>query len=270
VPRLTSRRRGPFRPEAGGALLVHCSHHKAGTVWFRRVLWRLATACELRFQSCRGEPVAAATDIAFFRSSRLFEAQDLSGRTFRGSHLIRDPRDVVVSGYFYHLWTAERWAQEPDGHSFGGLSYQQYLNSVDRRQGLLAEIEHCAATTLADMAAWDYGRPQFLELRYEEVMADERAVFTRLFGFYGLDAEAVEAGLRAVARVSIRPAATADVEKPRRAATADVEKPRRHVRSGQAGQWRRYFDDEHVERFKELTGDLVVRLGYESAPDWVR
>ena len=248
-------------------------------MWFRRVLWRLATASELRFQPCRGEPVAARTDIAFFRSSRLFEAQDLTDRPFRGSHLIRDPRDVVVSGYFYHLWTAEQWAHESDGHSWGGLSYQQYLNSVDRRQGLLAEIEHCAGTTLADMAAWDYARPQFLELRYEEVMADEQGQFARLFHFYGFDAEAVEVGLAAVTRVSIHsettpddqdqpPEATEEAQALPPTATEDAEHPRRHVRSGKSGQWRRYFDDAHVERFKELTGDLVVRLGYESEPDW--
>jgi hypothetical protein len=43
---------------------------------------------------------------------------------------------------------------------------------------------------------------------------------------------------------------------------------RRHVRSGKPGQWREQFGPDHVERFKALTGDLLVRLGYEADQNW--
>jgi hypothetical protein len=195
--------------------------------------------------------------MAFFRSARHFHRDGLAGRPFRGSHMIRDPRDVVVSGYFYHLWTEEKWARQPDGQSWEGMSYQAYLNSVDREEGLLAEIERCAATTLADMAAWDYGQPEFVELRYEDVINDEPAMFRRLFDFYGFDDKAVAVGLSAVEEASIHS---------RR--TPDTGTQRRHVRSGKTAQWREHFGASHVERFKALTGDLLVRLGYESDMDW--
>ena len=39
-------------------------------------------------------------------------------------------------------------------------------------------------------------------------------------------------------------------------------------RSGKTGGWKTYFTDEHKELFKEIAGDLVVRLGYEKANDW--
>jgi hypothetical protein len=213
----------------------------------------------LRIERCVGEPVDRRTDVAFFRSGRHFRRELLAGRAFRGSHVIRDPRDVIVSGYFYHLWTREKWAHEPGGPSWGGLSYQAYLNSVDRHQGLLAEIEHCAATTLADMSAWDYTQPEFLELRYEDLIADELSSFTRLFEFYGFDEKAVAEGMAVVERHSIRsrpPAPNPEGERPS------------HVRSGKSGQWREQFGPEHVARFKKLTGDLLVRLGYETDDSW--
>jgi hypothetical protein len=254
-----SRRRNPFRPEIGRPLIVHCSHHKAGTVWFRKVLSELRDGYGLHLQRCLGEPIEPETDIAFFRSGRLFSRALLSDRTFRGSHLIRDPRDVVVSGYFYHLWTREKWVHQTDGRTWGGLSYQAYLNSVDRHQGLLAEIEYGSASTLADMAKWDYGQPEFLELRYEDLIQNEVSSFSRLFEFYGFDERAVTVGLAGVERHSIR-------LKPGQLASEEDQK--RHIRSGRAGQWREHFGPEHVARFKELNGDLLLRLGYESNADW--
>jgi hypothetical protein len=248
----------PFRPGVGRPLLVHCSHHKAGTEWFRRVLRALAKSCALPFERCRGGPVGPDTGIAFFRAAQLYHREALSNRVFRGSHMIRDPRDVVVSGYHYHLWTEEKWAHIPGEPAWGGMSYQEFLNSVDRHQGLLAEIERSSGKALADMAAWDYGQPEFLELRYEDVIADEVTWFTRLFEFYGLDEEAVDAGLVAVEKFSIH-------ARPVPVGTAGEK---RHVRSGKPGQWREQFGPDHVERFKALTGDLLVRLGYEADQNW--
>ena len=117
---------------------------------------------------------------------------------------------------------------------------------------MLAEIERSAGTTLADMAAWDYQQPEFLELRYEEVISDEVSMFRRLFEFYGFNEKAIAVGLAAVEKVSIH----------------SSHRQKRHVRSGETAQWRHYFEDEHIERFKAVTGDLLVRLGYEADLDW--
>ena len=39
-------------------------------------------------------------------------------------------------------------------------------------------------------------------------------------------------------------------------------------RSGKTGGWREYFNEEHKKLFKDVAGDLVVRLGYEKNNDW--
>jgi sulfotransferase 6B1 len=39
-------------------------------------------------------------------------------------------------------------------------------------------------------------------------------------------------------------------------------------RSGKTGGWREFFTDEHKQLFKDVAGDLVVRLGYEPTNDW--
>jgi hypothetical protein len=39
-------------------------------------------------------------------------------------------------------------------------------------------------------------------------------------------------------------------------------------RSGKTGGWTQHFTEEHKKLFKEVAGDLLVRLGYEKSNDW--
>ncbi|HXQ62826.1 MAG TPA: sulfotransferase domain-containing protein [Acidimicrobiales bacterium] len=258
IRRLT---RTPFDVGAGPAVLVHCAHHKVGTVWFQRVLSTVAGYYGLRFtevpvsygRSTSATP-AAGVDVVVYDRANDFHPRDLAPRPYRASHLIRDPRDVVVSGYHYHLRTDESWAHEPKDR-YGGLSYQAFLRSLDEHDGLMAEIERSARSTLADMAAWTYGGPAILELRYEDAVRDETGTFAGLFRFYGFTDTAVDRGLRIVEQFSRQHGPLA----------ADADP---HVRSGEPGEWRRHLGSDHVDRLKELTGDLVIRLGYETDPDW--
>jgi hypothetical protein len=232
-------------------LIVHCGHHKAATVWFRQVLLSIIRHYGLRQQEGLSQPIAPATDVVFYAHASTFRRQQVGNRPFRGSHVVRDPRDLVVSGYEYHRVCHEPWAHKPHA-AYGGLSYQDYLLSLDEHEGLTAEIEWMAARTALEMARWDYHQPEFLELRYEDALADEPGTFATLFRWYGLDEAATDRGLEAVDRLSLRRGGALP----------------RHARSGQPGEWRDRFSPDHIARFKELTGDLTVQLGYESDPDW--
>lgn len=39
-------------------------------------------------------------------------------------------------------------------------------------------------------------------------------------------------------------------------------------RSGRVGDWRSAFTNQHKDLFKDVTGDLLIRLGYEKDQDW--
>ena len=45
-------------------------------------------------------------------------------------------------------------------------------------------------------------------------------------------------------------------------------KKSRTFRSGKTGGWHEFFTAEHKELFKDVAGDLLVRLGYEKSNDW--
>ena len=39
-------------------------------------------------------------------------------------------------------------------------------------------------------------------------------------------------------------------------------------RKGKPGDWREHFSEANKGRFKEIAGDLLVRLGYEDSDQW--
>jgi hypothetical protein len=251
--------RSPFPPGAERPVLAHVSHHKVGTVWFSRILESMALHYGLRIGTVGARfPFEPGADIYQYLHSRNFNRARLEGTPFRGSHMIRDPRDVVVSAYHYHRWTDEAWVHRPR-EELGGRSYQEHLNAVDLHEGLLAEIHRSLEITIVDMGRWDYDQDEFLELRYEDVIADEAAAFESLFEHWGLSDEASAIARQAVEDASFRKQAGRKVGE-----AAD----RSHLRSGEPGEWRTTFAPEHVALFKEVAGDVLVRLGYEPDDRW--
>ena len=39
-------------------------------------------------------------------------------------------------------------------------------------------------------------------------------------------------------------------------------------RSGKTGEWVKYFTPEHRRLFKDVSGDLLIALGYEKDTNW--
>ncbi|MGH2817503.1 MAG: sulfotransferase domain-containing protein [Actinomycetota bacterium] len=189
-------------------------------------------------------------EILLYRHSRLFDRKALD--SFRGSHLIRDPRDVVVSGYHYHLWTDEEWVHVPSPE-YGGMTYQQYLRSLDLEAGMAAEIRRSAGSDLAEMGQWTYAQPEFLELRYEDFIVDEANHFGRIFRHYGFKPAAVERSVDLALRFSFQRMAGRSIGQVKEGS---------HLRSGKPGQWREVLSPRNMALFRELTGDLLERLGY--------
>lgn len=244
----------PFADPDAKRLIVHGCYHRTGTIWFSRVLRAVGVEFGLRFQRGAQKNLRPWTDLFVQPHSRV-EVERLPA--YVGSHIIRDPRDMIVSGYFYHLWTTEQWAHLPRPEH-GGRSYQEYLNSLDRHDGLLAEIQN-TAPRVRRMLEWDYDNPRFLELKYEDVIENEEAAFTEVFDKYGFNEKSIERSVQIAAGFSF-------TRQTGRSIGAVQEGS--HTRSGRSGQWMEYFDQEHKAAFVETLGDALIQLGYEESNDW--
>ncbi|MEO0679056.1 MAG: sulfotransferase domain-containing protein [Pseudomonadota bacterium] len=239
----------PFAPHLRRApLIVHGCHHKAGTVWFMRVLRAVSQRWSLPM--LMGEQAELGREAIFMQSHSRIDPAALPRRR-RGTHMIRDPRDMIVSGYHYHKRTTEEWALQPRDR-FGGKSYQAHLNGLDAHEGLAEEIRRFAERGQGRiMAAWTYAEPGFLEVRYEDMMQDEAGGWARIFDHYGFNARSRDEAVEIAMGFSL----------------SKVKGKLDHVRSGRPEEWREQFSAEHRALFRELTGDLAAKLGYAPTLD---
>ena len=247
--------------------LVHCSYHKCLTVYYGRVMQSVFNRClpwsggyrhfnshlDDFYGDFRNHRVASVNN-RFLDCSRLGE--------FRISRFIRDPRDLVVSGYFYHRRGAEPWTlieapgpedwyfangAVPEGMREGGRSFAAHLQSIPEEEGLLAEIEF-RRHHFESMARWPSRHPDIVTRRYEDIIGNEAQVFDELFEFYRLSRLERALGRRFARRYTLGKR------------NADP-----HVRDPAPEQWRRHFTPRVRRAFDAGYGALVKQLGYPAA-----
>ena len=261
--------RHPF-DNNGKKLIIHCSHHKAGTRWFSAILRSIAKYYGLSFTNSIDSFLHNNTDIFMENHSRV----DFSLLTsnYRASHIIRDPRDIVISSYHYHLWTKESWAHIPMKslsenmkikwsdlplNEFGHLTYQQYLNTLTEEEGLLAEMKRTSA--ISEMHNWNYENKNCIELKYESLIKNEEKHFRNVFEHYGFNKDAINTALKFVTQHSF---------KNRSGRKLGVTGKESHFRSGLAEQWKDTYSDRLKTHFKKRYGDTLIKLGYEKDLNW--
>jgi hypothetical protein len=171
-------------------------------------------------------------------------------------HLIRDPRDVVISAMHYHKASRETWLHEPIP-GYDNLTYQRALRDLPTRFAqYVFEMDNSSASTLRDMATWRYGRANCFEARYEDLRLDGQLVhWRRIMGFLGFDADQQESGARRFWQNSLFGGL-----------------PRlgnKHVRSGAVAQWRQVFTPALARAFLQRFPGILQLLGYESSDAWV-
>ena len=263
-------------------ICVFC-HHKVGTVLLRQVLAGIARINGWNFFMLLGRhsKLPAEADVVLLAHSQI--DLDAIAQPFVGVHFIRDPRDVIVSGYLYHRRTTEPWCVNSDFdpgppirfprvpysqehrseawkaaylRSLNGRSYQQNLLALPQRDGLLFEMDHYAAWTIEDMRGWDYAREEVLEVKYEDLMAEYDAGFRYIFSWFGLSASQRDAALEI--------AAGHDLGRK----SQDEIRQMSHVSIGETSKWRSYFEPQHKDAFVARFGEILVDFGYETSNDW--
>ncbi len=254
--------RAAMTPARTNAPIRHFSYHKNLTVYQQTVTRRV---CEFTgrtfkpFQSKRDEFLAEQEkfDVASLNNHHVDVAMLPPGA--RVSRFVRDPRDLVVSGYHYHKRGAEPWCLIPnptveDWRNVNGTvpeglgpgeSFSDYLQRVDMETGLIAEIEF-RQRHFESMRAW-IGEPNVLVVTYEEMMQDEIAAFRRLAEHYGLSRPETFLWTRLAARYS---------------KGGQSRRIARHVRDPRAGQWQGVFSDAVREYFDTRYADVVAALKY--------
>lgn len=205
-------------------------------------------------------------------------------------HIVRDPRDIVVSAYYSHRYS----------HATGGwpelVRHRELLSTLSVEDGIAEEIRF-RARSFQQMLDWDFENPDILEIRFEDFTKDDTKTLIATFEFLGLLDDSdydfakrlagtyreMAAFLAAKTPLSIPPRFLGNAlpvpdffaiawrnrfaakARGRRKGTADV---RSHYRKGQSGEWSDVLTTEHKDLFKSLYPDLVPKLGYAADDNW--
>lgn len=204
---------------------------------------------------------------------------------YRGFHVIRDPRDVLVSAYFSHRYS------HPIRSDGGWIAeFRRQLSAMpDVESGLLLEL-YFNATVLSSMGAWNYANPRIYETRFETLIADPVGEFARIFIFLGIHTPHIGLPILAALALdrwrqrhrqrSMPLRSTLPMPLLRHIVACNAfdmlaqgrqpgqEDTQHHYRKGVAGDWRTYFTPRVTAAFKERYGEMIIRLGYEKEWDW--
>ncbi len=162
----------------------------------------------------------------------------------------RDPRDRLISNIFYAV----------DIHK--GHAQHDYYSSIPMEERIKTEILGRDEPGLeylpniydhyARYLGW-LDSPSVLCLSFEDLVLRQRESLVRIL-------DHIESGQFRIP--TSREKAIAVIEK----AIQPEKSPT--FREGKTGKWRDYFNEEHKQLFKDITGDLLIKLGYEENNDW--
>lgn len=163
----------------------------------------------------------------------------------------RDPRDMIVSHVFYAT-------QMHQGHGMHRY-YTQELHSMEERiDAAIRGVEQPGAELSPVREKYDgylgwLDEPAVLCLRFEDLILERQSSLNKLLDYLET---------RGYTPTLPRPQAVAALEQ------AIVPKKSGTFRKGKPGNWKEHFSEQNKTLFKELAGDLLVRLGYETSMDW--
>jgi len=245
------------------------THHKTGTIWMRKVWRAISKDQDIPFMQCyRAKKLVDAAEsgpqiIVNWASS--FPAELLEMSHARFIHIIRDPRDVLLSGMRYHCIAPlgnEKFLRQKR-RRWDGDNYQDHLNSMpDDISRLMFEMENKHNDTLEEMLAWPYGHPHAIDFRYEDLIEDGDCNLLRealqSFAIEGLD---IDKALQTYWELSLFGGLAETKDR--------SERQNLHVSSGKAAQWKSKLPREVAEPYAEQYGKALKTLGYAEDDSWV-
>jgi len=255
------------RNPAGRALTVFpddiflVSYFRSGSTWSRFLVGNLIH---------QNEPITFANverlvpliyelpDRVLRRSLRVLKSHEcFDPRYPRVVYIVRDPRDVAVSFYYYNL----KVRIIPDGYSMDEF-VERFVtaNIVDYADRVGCWQDHVLSWVLLRE-----GTPGFRLIRYEALLADPVTELTKLAPFLGLDPtrERVERAVRLSSGSHMQ-----SLEKKQSKQWVTTKGTREDipfVREAKSGGWRNQLSTRAVKVIEDAWGNTMIQLGYELA-----
>ncbi|NWF63077.1 MAG: sulfotransferase domain-containing protein [Chloroflexi bacterium] len=186
-------------------------------------------------------------------SAHLFARPEAAARVcsdkFAPYFIFRDPRDVVVSHVFYVTEMEARHVHHEYYQSLPDFDSRLKISILGRPD---TNIEFPnIADRFAPYLGW-LDQKEVLTIHFEDLIHDRAATLTSIMDHL-------------LSRVTLR-ASRQLILSSLEASIHPTKSPT--FRSGKTGEWKKHFTEEHKKIFKEVAGDLLIKLGYEKDSAW--
>jgi len=229
------------------------THHKTGTVWLFTIFQKIADLYGLKTHHSLSQKDPTSFDI-LLNDQSMFDFESIK-RPYKGIHIIRDPRDIIISSTFYHQKSNESWLHIPN-IEFKGMTYQEKINSLSSLdEQILFEMEHSSNKTIFNILKWDYNNENFFEIKYEQLIKNtSMSLFREIFHFLHFPQTIIPTSVDIAYDNSLFSGRISNTT---------------HVRSGKVKQYKKYFKKIHKDKFQKLFGNALIKLGYEENHNWI-
>jgi hypothetical protein len=164
--------------------------------------------------------------------------------------MYRDPRDMLVSQVFF----ATDMHEEHGMHEY----YKSLPDFGERLKAAITGIDRDGLHMVSVKQRYE-GVFQWLEQKHVMCIRFEDLIDHREGTLQAMLDEVERTGYRIPTAPEQALSVLSEAIQPRKSHT---------FRSGKTGGWREHFTESHKALFKDVAGDLLIRLGYEKNNDW--
>ncbi|MEX0299825.1 MAG: sulfotransferase domain-containing protein [Kordiimonas sp.] len=256
---MISKIKSLFQSTGGGVRCIG-AYHKAGTVWLNGVFREVSEQLQIPFLEVETDTDwAGPTEALVFNHSSRFPPA-LFDMPVHGLRIVRDPRDIVISGAHYHGKGLEDWLlAEQD--VFGGKSYCETINSLPTVQEKYSfEMRNTAGYVIRQMVHADHNKAlnsfienNFLMIRYETLINDVELLEVHRI------CKQLKLPFETVSPIFVN-----------RSLFGGQKTDGKHIRSGKTEQWKTEFTRKTADEFAREHQYALEALGYEDNSEWVK
>lgn len=184
--------------------------------------------------------------------------QILQSKSFKVILMVRDPRDQTVSRMFHirrdanHAWHQRMQSMGDD---------DALMACIEGRSDLPGTINMLAITN-----SWLNESNKALCIKYEDLLADPAGHLHKVLHYIGVPTNDKLIWAIVVRNSFERLSVGRRIWEPAR--KPGQQNPSSHFRKGIVGDWKNYFKTPHIQRYKEIAGQLLIDLGYEKDLSW--
>ena len=274
-------------------LLVFFGHHKCASAWINQICEKICNYLGINHRAVFTpqefnedlEKYIRKNQVQFltYGNANYEYVQQLN--SLRGFHVVRDPRDVLVSAYFSHLYShpLENWPELKN--------HREKLQLLPKDEGLLCDMAF-NQPFLDDMFSWDYQAPNIIQIRMENLVSKPFEYFSNIYKYMGLMVaspvdylellgykivrrthrvanRSINLTNRKLSSTNLRSFLDEmDFKKASGGREIGQENKHNHYRRGLPGDWKNHFKMIHIQYFVDHYNPVLFKLGYENDPGW--